>query len=291
MNEPVEGFVNASLVERVVRDFIDHSPSNSLGGELPEPAFYDPRVGYANWADALLQSFEEHVGSGHWTPAEASAIGTGEDTPPRGLTVISWVLSQTAATKAANRKKDFFPSERWARSRILGVQGNLELRRFLCEAFVEAGIEPVAPVLLPEWRQYPEGDHPETSVWSERHVGYVAGLGTFGLCGGLITPRGKAVQLGSIAARAFVPPTPRPYPTHTEYCLFHSRGICGACVKRCPVGSVSKTGRDKTRCAEHLLHHTREFVQQEYGFDGFGCGLCQTGVPCESRIPVAPQQR
>jgi hypothetical protein len=22
-----------------------------------------------------------------------------------------------------------------------------------------------------------------------------------------------------------------------------------------------------------------------------GCGLCQTGVPCESRIPIAPEQK
>jgi hypothetical protein len=26
-------------------------------------------------------------------------------------------------------------------------------------------------------------------------------------------------------------------------------------------------------------------VTSEYGFDGYGCGLCQTKVPCESKIP------
>lgn len=28
-----------------------------------------------------------------------------------------------------------------------------------------------------------------------------------------------------------------------------------------------------------------EFVKKNYGLDGYGCGLCQTGVPCESGIP------
>jgi len=29
-----------------------------------------------------------------------------------------------------------------------------------------------------------------------------------------------------------------------------------------------------------------DLVKKEYGFDGYGCGLCQTRVPCESRIPA-----
>ena len=31
---------------------------------------------------------------------------------------------------------------------------------------------------------------------------------------------------------------------------------------------------------------TREYVTNELGFKGYGCGLCQTGVPCESKIPT-----
>jgi len=30
-----------------------------------------------------------------------------------------------------------------------------------------------------------------------------------------------------------------------------------------------------------------EYVKAHYHFDGYGCGLCQTGVPCESKIPTA----
>jgi hypothetical protein len=28
------------------------------------------------------------------------------------------------------------------------------------------------------------------------------------------------------------------------------------------------------------------YIKSRYGFEGKGCGLCQTRVPCESRIPV-----
>ena len=281
------GSTTADLVERVVREFIDHSPANSLGGEPQEPAFCDPLVGYASAGDPLFEALKEHVGPNHWTPAEAFALGSGEQVPPHDLTAISWVLAQTALTKADNRKEERFPSERWARARIFGQRGNFELHRLLREALAEAGIEAVAPSLLPEWQQYPPGIRPVTSTWSERHIAYVAGLGTFGLCDGLITARGKAVRFGSVVARTVISPTPRPYKSHTEYCLYYSRGICQACVKRCPVGSVSPAGRDKSRCAEHLQPHTEDFVRQHFGFDGYGCGLCQTGVPCESGIPAA----
>jgi hypothetical protein len=50
------------------------------------------------------------------------------------------------------------------------------------------------------------------------------------------------------------------------------------------VKAISKTGHDKRKCERHL-DRTKVYVPEHYGFEGYGCGLCQTGVPCESRIP------
>jgi hypothetical protein len=30
----------------------------------------------------------------------------------------------------------------------------------------------------------------------------------------------------------------------------------------------------------------QKYAEIHFGFHGYGCGFCQTGVPCESRIPV-----
>jgi hypothetical protein len=30
----------------------------------------------------------------------------------------------------------------------------------------------------------------------------------------------------------------------------------------------------------------KDFRKTPYGFEGYGCGLCQTEVPCESKVPV-----
>ena len=123
------------------------------------------------------------------------------------------------------------------------------------------------------------------SPWSERHAAHASGLGTFGLCDGLITPVGKAIRCGSVVARISVEPTPRPYTDHRAYCLFFSRGKCRKCIQRCPVGAVSESGHDKARCYAFLMENTRTYVKEHYGFEGYGCGFCQSGVPCESGIP------
>ena len=46
-----------------------------------------------------------------------------------------------------------------------------------------------------------------------------SGLGTFGLCDGLITPVGKAVRIGSVIAKVRISSSPRPYNVHHAYCL------------------------------------------------------------------------
>jgi epoxyqueuosine reductase QueG len=205
---------------------------------------------------------------------------------PADLTVISWVLPQTEATKADNRAQTVYPAERWARSRIFGEAFNNKLRDHVAEVLNEAGYRAVAPMRSPHWASRRSERYVFASTWSERHAAHASGLGTFGLCDGLITPAGKAMRVGSVVARIQIPPTPRPYTDHRAYCLFFSAGICGKCISRCPVGAISEAGHDKEKCRRHLNPTTSDYVKANYGFDGYGCGLCQTRVPCESKIPT-----
>ena len=73
-----------------------------------------------------------------------------------------------------------------------------------------------------------------TSNWSERHVAFVCGLGTFGLSKGLITKKGIAGRFGSIITELTLSPDQREYHCIYEYC-----SMCGACVKNCPVNAIS----------------------------------------------------
>ena len=141
-------------------------------------------------------------------------------------------------------------------------------------------------MLLPEWKWVKSPKYVFSSYWSERHAAYAAGLGTFGLCDGLITEKGKAHRVGSVIANLKLPPSPRPYEDHHAYCLFFLDGSCTDCRKRCPVEAITEKGHDKAKCWDHAGGTCARFVKEHYGFDGYGCGLCQTGVVCESGIPV-----
>jgi epoxyqueuosine reductase QueG len=142
----------------------------------------------------------------------------------------------------------------------------------------------VAPQLSPQWARVDSAQFVYSSTWSERHAAYAAGLGTFGLCDGLITPAGKAVRIGSVVARIPLPPTQRPYTHPRAYCSFFADGSCGECIARCPAGALAVTGHNKRKCSDYVSA-TRPYVRAQFGFEGYGCGLCQTDVPCESAIP------
>lgn len=281
----------STWIPAAIRHFVDHSPENQLQDSNQEKAFDTPLVGFAAGNDPLFDAYKDHVGPFHWTPLEVFTQ-TFPDTPAPAdaLTVICWILPQTRATKAANRREKQFPAERWSRARTFGEVFNARLRQHVVDLLGEADIRAVAPMLSPHWEKRESPKHGYASTWSERHAAYACGLGTFGLSDGLITPLGKAIRVGSVVAATRIPPSPRPYDRHQAYCLFHSRGICGKCMPRCPAGAITAAGHDKVKCKAYIRQTTMPYIKTRYGFEGKGCGLCQTGVPCESRIP-APDDR
>lgn len=275
-----------SWLSDMISEFVQNSPENSLKIEPDEKAWDEVLVGFSSGADPLYEAYKDLVGELHWTPHEAFSIRFPEIVvSPEDLTVISWILPQREATKADNRQETFYPSRRWVQARFPGEDFNNSLRRHVVQELSAKGVRSVAPVLLSEWSWGKSAKYVFASKWSERHAAYAAGLGTFGLCDGLITPKGKAHRLGSVIANLAVPATTRPYEDHHAYCLFFYDGSCTGCGDRCPVGAITEEGHDKEKCWDHAGGTCAQFVKKNYGLDGYGCGLCQTGVPCESGIP------
>lgn len=276
----------ARELERLVVEFTATSPENSMKNIPEEQAWDEPLVGFASGADQIFTAYKEHVGPFAYTPKELFTLSfPDEPAEEEELTVMAWILPQRAATKEDNRRERRWGAERWARSRLYGEQFNVLLRRHVVASLAEAGVSAVAPQLSPHWKGEVSPRHGRSSRWSERHAAHACGLGTFGLCDGLITPKGKAHRVGSVILRRTVPPTPRPYDHHRAWCLFYVDGSCSACVARCPAGAVSKEGHDKERCDRYLEEVCLPHAREEWGIETYGCGLCQTGVPCESGIP------
>jgi hypothetical protein len=273
-------------LSNIVSEFVKESPKNSLQRQPDEKAWDEPLVGFSSGADPLYAAYKDLIGEDHWTPLEIFSIKFPDAVvSPDDLTVISWILPQREPAKAENRRENFYPSTRWIQARFPGEEFNNCLRRHVVQELGSNGVISVAPILLPEWSWGKSPKYVYASKWSERHAAYAAGLGTFGLCDGLITAKGKAHRAGSVVANLTVPATARPYEDHHAYCLFFFDGSCTGCRERCPVGAISEAGHDKLKCWEHTVGTCGKYVKENYGFDGYGCGLCQTAVPCESGIP------
>ncbi|MHB9095488.1 MAG: ATP-binding protein [Eubacteriales bacterium] len=207
---------------------------------------------------------------------------------PQSKTVISFFLPFTEAVKKGNRRDMSWPSEEWLHGRIEGQAFLNKLCQHLKSELINAGYNSLVPPLDERFwaktgfnKASPHSyNNCETTVlftsnWSERHVAFVCGLGTFGLSKGLITKKGITGRFGSIITELYLSPDKREYETIYEYC-----SMCGACVKNCPVNAISiDKGKNHMICSD-FLDKTAEKYKPRYG-----CGKCQIRVPCESSIP------
>ncbi|MDT8419768.1 MAG: 4Fe-4S ferredoxin [Desulfuromonadales bacterium] len=277
-------------VESIVHDFWETAPSNSLHLDSGEKAWGEPHVAIARGDDPLFDRIKEMIGPFLWTPLEAYALAFPDAPVSAGeLRVISYVLPQTPATRADQGRQNSMPSERWARSRYYGEEFNCELRLHLAEALGSAGFLSVAPERLPGFGYQQSARFGLASNWSERHVAFIAGHGTFSLSDGMITRWGKAVRFGSVVSRIDLPVTERAYgDDHQAWCLWYARGTCGVCAGRCPVTAISpEKGHDKQACFTYIREATTPYATQTYGTGATPCGLCQSKIPCEAQVPPA----
>jgi epoxyqueuosine reductase QueG len=272
-------------MEQTIREEIQRVVASSQDNRFPgsdEPYFDEPLVGYAAAGDPLFAEYRQIIGAFHQTPAEVLAAACGAVT---AATVICWILPISRPIRESNRREEQWPSREWALTRSNGDAFNTVLRRHLVAWLQAAGYHAVAPQLAPTWQQLADTPVGQASTWSERHAAYAAGLGTFSLNDGLITAKGIAHRCGSVITDLSLAPTPRTAADHRSNCLYYRDGSCGACIKRCPAGALSRQGHDKKACLGYVYGTVPAAVGKEYGVPHTGCGLCQTRVPCEAQIP------
>lgn len=253
--------------------------------ELPGFAFAEPLVGFSRGDDELYDFYKDHIDPDFYrTPAEWLESAYGKSFSRENISIISWFLPHTDDTKEKSRAKDDCPPLEWTMVRVHGEDCNRRLAKALEEHLKSLGFDAVAPMCSDEFSWGDSERFVKLSNWSERHVAYISGLGTFGLCDGLISAKGKAGRYGSVIVNLPLEPTKRSYTEYNEYCL--AKNGCTACMKRCPAGAITEKGHDKVKCMKYHADAIKKLDHERYGYDGYAvCGLCQTGVPCESCIP------
>ena len=285
----------AALLEAEIKNYIANSPNNIMPDFPGEHMWDAPLVGFADGDDPLFAEYKKIIGDFHVTPREALEMNLKRKTlgfyNPEKISVISYFLPSTNIIRESMRKESEICSLRWNRARWFGQECNFRLQRHLVVLLEDLGYYAIAPEQEPWFEIKREGPWAPASRWSQRHIAYAAGLGTFSINDSFITAQGSAGRVGSIVCNLSIPPSPRIARDYRENCLFIREGTCGACIKRCPVGAISDKGHDKAKCFAYLTAGMAQKVKDQGRKEKFvggyiGCGFCQTGVPCEERIPA-----
>ncbi|MBN1381122.1 MAG: epoxyqueuosine reductase [Deltaproteobacteria bacterium] len=286
-------------MEKALRDYVRTSPQNRLDSFGGATIFDEPLVGFADGDDPIFLNYKKVVHADHFTPREIlvkylTEVKQLEALNPSQISVVSFILPIARQTRLSNTLEKEGPSLRWNHTRWQGQDFIDDLSAHLVSVLEEAGFHAVAPEISPLFKIYnlPDGF---ASNWSQRHMAYAAGLGTFSLNDGFITKKGMAMRCGSVVTDLKLKPSERPYKNHLANCRFHATGKCGVCMQRCPYGAITEKGHDKMKCVDALFVKQKPWIDGDCG-SGYigryaGCGLCQTGVPCESRIPVRNSKR
>lgn len=263
-NQCNKGLEESELRSRLIQgveDFCSRSPINKME-DMENIQIYDaPLISFASAHDPLFNRLmdPDAVGPGHMLPTAWM---------PEAVSILSYFLPFSEGIRQSNYK-EALPSLQWVHARINGERFNDTLRQFIANALMDAGYKALVPPLDNRFSVVDK-----RSNWSERHVAYIAGLGTFGLHKSLITSSGCAGRFGSIITDAHFVPVVRSYMDIYDHC-----NHCGECVIRCPSGAVKASGKDIALCAEQNAHNYDLFSPY------YGCGKCQTNVPCEHCIP------
>ncbi|MBN1468976.1 MAG: hypothetical protein JW924_09645 [Fusobacteriaceae bacterium] len=262
------------LIKSKVKKYLLENKEN-WNNEINGRIYDEPIIKFASAEDSLFKEFKNIIGRKHFTPQEVYEKEFGKNSY-HGGTVISIVLPISESIRKSNRKQ-----KEWASKELLDSSSfDFEkIALYLTDILMEMGYKTVSPSNTKWFKKIIKLKGP-ISNWSERHIAYATGLGTFSLNEGFITEKGMAIRLVSVVTELQLEPDYREAKNHLQNCLYHNNGTCGACIKRCPVNALSKDGHNKWKCYRHV------YVATEKKIGASQCSLCQTNVPCEYRNPT-----
>ncbi len=290
-------------VQRFLEELFAESDLNRLPGEFGKGRiFAGPLIGISRGDDPIFWKFKEVVHPDHLTPGEMWMKNglPGSDDLPRQLRILSIIFPYDKAIQDENRGKTELPAEVYCVARNFANAFMKDVLNQTLIFFRERKYRAVAGSLSPAYQIFSRDLKRIASTWSERHIAFAAGLGTFSLHEALITEAGCNVRIASVVTEALLRATTRKDENPYGNCLYYAQKKCKKCIDRCPAGAISEEGHDKVRCysygrvvAEKMQPRLGPILKPHYRLvDGneqisypVGCALCQFDVPCMDKNP------
>ena len=248
--------IKSTIYINIVDVIKEYKKKNSLKTEWKQPI-----TGFADARGTCFQSLRKIISPTHYIPQDFLSDCT---------VVLSYFLPFENDIGYRN-ESGYDPDPVWITAYIETNQLFSALNDFLidlCKKWGYSAVTPAPAGMIDKEHIY--------SNWSQRHVAYAAGLGTFGLNNMLITDQGTCGRFYSLITNL---PVQSDQPLQEERCLYKKAGVCGLCVKQCPIHAFNSDNEfDRKRCEAHL-------AELEECFGGDACGKCVVGLPCTYQIP------
>lgn len=245
------------LIKQYVKNYPERKDVNTKWRE--------PIVKYSNANDEMFIKLKEIVSLTHVLP---------KDLLEDAQTVISYFLPFEESIANSNIEGKY-SSREWAIAYIETNELIFNLNNYIKKKLEDLNYK---CIIIPATHNFDEESL--ISDWSHRHVGYIAGLGKFGLNNMLITDKGCCGRVGSIITNIKIEPSQR---NDKEYCFYKSKGICKKCVRRCVNKALEDNSFNRYKCYEVLLYNDE--LHSELGLTD-ACGKCCVNLPCSFINPI-----
>ena len=240
-----------------IKEFIEASIKD-LVVDSPNTKYREAIVAFVDVDDSEFEAIKNITHENHLLPKEWM---------PEGKTIVSYFIPFTKDLIEKNRNHAYVAKE-WAVAYIETNKLIKNINSRMSEKLKELEINTI-------W-QLPNVNYDKEklmSYWSQRHIAYIAGIGTFGMNNMLITDKGCSGRYGSFIIDRKIETDKK---GRVEKCLYKLNGSCGICMDMCPVQALAPNGFDRYKCNARTKE-VNEFYKDLESCDC--CGKCLLG-PC-----------
>lgn len=293
------------MIEIILEFLIDLFSKNKLN-RLPESyggdrIFSNPIIGIAQGDDSIFKKYKEIISPKHLTPEEVWKAAKLPNIEDSNLRILSIVFPFSNQIRSESIKARVMPAEIYSIGRNYANEFKIDVMKQTIEFFKKQGFRATAGILSDKFNIYPGF----FSSWSERHIAFAAGLGTFSLHEGFISEVGCNIRLCSVITDAPLRVTTRRNDDPYANCLYYTNGTCRECEKICPADAINEKGHDKKKCWVYgrkveaemtkrltpiLKPHLRRIQGKMIQSYPVGCAFCQFGVPCMDKNPIKAEK-
>lgn len=217
-----------------------------------------PLVGYADAFDPYIQNLPALITDRHMLPQDFMSHPT--------VVISVFVPFRPEIANSNIGVADHLPSKTWVDAYYTTNTMLSRLCQSLCDFIGSMGYTAAVPGNVTMYLDILK------SNWSQRHLAYAAGMGTFGINNMLITSSGCCGRYTSVVAD--LPDAVTGSILKEERCLYKKNGNCGKCVANCFSGALTTDGFDREKCQEMCMRN-----------DADCCGKCDTDIPCAFGLP------